>query len=104
VPRNLAGAKSGLDRPLQEKAIVEELATLKGPGTWKMSEIPERADIVGSEQVFLGDEGSCSKFGVLQRSTCRAVRHLRARYVPFVNSHCARDCSCTGLLYLSDRR
>jgi len=73
VPRNLAGAKSGLDRPLQEKAIVEELVTLKGPGTWKMSDIPERADIVGSEKVFLVDEGSRSKFGVPRRSTCRAV-------------------------------
>jgi len=73
VPQNLAEAKSGLDRPLQEKAIVEKLATLKGPGTWKMSNIPERADIVGSEQVFLGDKGSRSKFGVLRRSTCRAV-------------------------------
>ena len=48
----LLGAESGLDGLLREKAIVEELATLKGAGTWKMTDIPERADIVGSKRMF----------------------------------------------------
>jgi len=37
---------------LREKAIVEELATLKRAETWKMTDIPERADIVGSKRMF----------------------------------------------------
>jgi len=41
---------------------------------------------------------------MLRGLTCRAVRHLRARQAPFLDSHRARDCSCLGLLYRSDRR
>jgi len=52
APQSLAGAESGLDGLLREKAIVEESATLKGAGTWKMTDIPERADVVGSKQIF----------------------------------------------------
>jgi len=36
---------------LREKAIVEESATLKGAGMWKMTDIPERADVVGLKQI-----------------------------------------------------
>jgi hypothetical protein len=40
------------DRPLWEKAIKEELATLKAAGTWRLEEGPPRANIIGSKWVF----------------------------------------------------
>ena len=96
-PRNLAGAESGLDRPLRQKAIAEELATLKGARTWEMADGRQRC---GLEADFLGDKGSCSKFGML---TCCVMRHLRAGRVSFLNSRCACKCIRLGLLYQSDR-
>jgi len=50
VPRNLAGAQLGLDGLLQEKAIVEELATLNR--TWETVDVPEGGDTVDSKQIF----------------------------------------------------
>ena len=49
---SLAEAKCRLDWPLWEKAIEEELATLKAAGTWKLEEAPPGANIIGSMWVF----------------------------------------------------
>ena len=51
-PRSLAEAKRGGDWPLWEKAIREELATLKEAGTWELVEALVGANIVGSKWVF----------------------------------------------------
>ena len=51
-PHNLAEAKKWPDWHLWEKAIQEELATLKTAGTWELADAPENANIVGSKWVF----------------------------------------------------
>ena len=51
-PRSLADAKRRPDWPLWEKAIEEELATLKAAGTWRLEEAPPGANIIGSKWVF----------------------------------------------------
>ena len=51
-PRNLAEAKRCPDWPLWEKAISEELTTLRKAGTWKLEEPPPGANIIGSKWVF----------------------------------------------------
>lgn len=51
-PRNLAEAKRRPDWPLWEKAIEEELETLRAAGTWKLEEAPAGANIVGLKWVF----------------------------------------------------
>jgi hypothetical protein len=51
-PRSLAEAKRRPDWHLWEKAIQEELATLKTAGTWKLVDAPERANVAGSKWVF----------------------------------------------------
>jgi len=52
---NLAGAKSGLEGPLREKSIAEELAMLNEAGTWGMADAP--AGIVGLKQIFWATKG-----------------------------------------------
>ena len=51
-PRSLKEAQSRPDWPLWEKAIEEELATLKAAGTWEVVDAPEGVNIVGSKWVF----------------------------------------------------
>ena len=51
-PRTLVEAKRRPDWPLWEKAIEEELATLKAAGTWKLEEPLPGANIIGSKWVF----------------------------------------------------
>src|SRR5258708_21227067 len=51
-PCSLTEAKRQPDWPLWEKAIQEELATLKTAGTWKLEEAPPEANIIGSKWVF----------------------------------------------------
>ena len=51
-PRSLAEAKRRPDWPLWERAIEEELATLKAAGTWRLEEAPPGANIIGSKWVF----------------------------------------------------
>jgi transposase InsO family protein len=51
-PRTLAEAKRRPEWPLWEKAISEELATLKTAGTWRLEEAPPGANIIGSKWVF----------------------------------------------------
>ena len=51
-PHTLAEAKQRPDWLLWEKAIKEELATLKVAGTWRLKEAPPGANIIGSKWVF----------------------------------------------------
>ena len=51
-PRMLAEAKCWPDWPLWEKAIEEELATLKKAGTWKLEKAPPEVNVIGSKWVF----------------------------------------------------
>ena len=51
-PQMLTEAKCWPDWPLWEKAIKEELATLKKAGTWKLEKAPSEANIIGSKWVF----------------------------------------------------
>ena len=51
-PRNLAEAQKRPDWPLWEKAIQEELATLKTAGTWDVVDVPSGVNVVGSKWVF----------------------------------------------------
>jgi len=51
-PRSLVEAKRRPDWPLWEKAIHEELSTLKMTGTWCLEEAPAGANIIGSKWVF----------------------------------------------------
>ncbi len=51
-PRMLTEAKRWPDWLLWEKAIEEELATLKKAGTWKLEKAPPRANVIGSKWVF----------------------------------------------------
>jgi hypothetical protein len=51
-PRMLTEAKCHPDWPLWEKAVKEELATLKVAGTWRLEEAPPGANIIGSKWVF----------------------------------------------------
>ena len=60
-PRSLAEAKRGVDWPLWEKAIHEELATLKEAGTWELVTAPEGANIVGSKWVFRAKKDAAGK-------------------------------------------
>jgi Reverse transcriptase (RNA-dependent DNA polymerase) len=50
--RTLTEAKCRPDWPLWEKAIKEELATLKAAGTWRLEEALPGANIIGSKWVF----------------------------------------------------
>jgi len=51
-PRTLAEAKRRPDWPQWEKAIEEELATLKATGTWRLENAPPGANIIGSKWVL----------------------------------------------------
>jgi hypothetical protein len=51
-PRSLAEAKHHPDWPLWEKAIQEELGLLREAGTWKLTDAPTGANIVGSKWAF----------------------------------------------------
>ena len=49
-PQSLKEAQSQPDWKLWEKAIEEELATLKAAGTWKLVDAPEGVNVVGEEK------------------------------------------------------
>jgi hypothetical protein len=55
-PRTLAEAKRRPDWPQWERAIEEELATLKAASTWRLEEAPPGANIIGSKWVFKAKE------------------------------------------------
>jgi len=57
-PCSLAEVKRRPDWHLWEKAINEELATLKAAGTWRMEEAPAGANIIGSKWVFKAKKDS----------------------------------------------
>src|SRR5260370_22742382 len=69
-PRSLTEAKQRPDWPLWEKAIQEELATLKTAGTWKLEEAPPEANIIGSKWVFKAKKDSA---GNIARYKARLV-------------------------------
>jgi hypothetical protein len=50
--RSLAEAKRRPDWPLWEKAIEEELGTLKAAKTWRLEHAPPGANVIGSKWVF----------------------------------------------------
>ena len=51
-PHTLAEAKHRPDWPHWEKAIKEELAMLKKAGTWRLEDVPPRANIIGLKWVL----------------------------------------------------
>lgn len=51
-PESLAEAKRRQDWPDWERAIQEELLTLKTAGTWVLVDAPKNVNIVGSKWVF----------------------------------------------------
>src|SRR6202522_3179690 len=51
-PRSLAEAQKRPDWPLWEKAIQEELVTLKAAGTWEIVDAPKGVNVVGSKWVI----------------------------------------------------
>jgi hypothetical protein len=51
-PQSLGEAQSRPDWKLWEKAIEEELETLRAAGTWKLVDAPEGVNVVGSKWVF----------------------------------------------------
>jgi len=69
-PRSLAEAKRGGDWPLWEKAILEELATLKAAGTWDLVEVPAEANVIGSKWVFRAKKDAAER-----------IVHYKARLV-----------------------
>ena len=51
-PRTLAEARRRPEWPHWEKAILEELETLKAAGTWRLEDAPPGANIIGSKWVL----------------------------------------------------
>ena len=51
-PRSLAEAHRCLEWAQWERAIKEEIATLKAAGTWCLEELPPGANVIGSKWVF----------------------------------------------------
>jgi hypothetical protein len=66
----LAESKHRPDWPLWEKAIKEELATLKAASTWRLEEAPPRANIIGSKWVFKA-----------KKDAARNIVHYKAQLV-----------------------
>jgi hypothetical protein len=69
-PRTLAEAKRRPDWLQWEKAILEELATLKAAGTWILEEAPPGANIIGSKWVFKAKKDAA---GFIARLKARLV-------------------------------
>jgi hypothetical protein len=66
----LAESKHRPDWPLWEKAIEEELATLKAASTWRLEEALPRANIIGSKWVFKA-----------KKDTARNIVHYKVQLV-----------------------
>lgn len=67
-PQNLSEAKKHPDWKLWEKAMEEELAMLKAAGMWKLEEVPEGVNMVGSKWVFKAKKDAAGK--VVQYKAC----------------------------------
>ena len=80
-PSTLAAAKKSPDWPAWEKAIQEELDTLKAAGTWETVIPPEGANLVGSKWVFKAKKDAA---GVVVRYKARLVAQGFSQ-VPGVN-------------------
>ena len=51
-PKSLAEARHRPEWPQWEKGIQEELKMLEDAGTWKLTDLPDGANVVGSKWVF----------------------------------------------------
>jgi Reverse transcriptase (RNA-dependent DNA polymerase) len=69
-PRSLTEAKRRPDWQLWEKAVHEELATLREAGTWELTEAPKGANIVSSKWVFRAKKDAA---GIVIRHKARLV-------------------------------
>jgi hypothetical protein len=69
-PRTLAEAKRRPDWLQWEKAILEELETLRAAGTWVLEEAPPGANIIGSKWVFKAKKDAA---GFIARLKARLV-------------------------------
>jgi hypothetical protein len=69
-PRTLAEAKRRPDWLLWEKAILEELETLKRNGTWRLEEAPSEANVIGLKWVFKAKKDAAGN-----------IAHYKARLV-----------------------
>ena len=69
-PPSLVAAKKSPDWPSWEKAIHEELDTLKAAGTWKAVDAPDGVNVVGSKWVFRAKKDAA---GVVVRYKARLV-------------------------------
>jgi transposase InsO family protein len=69
-PRTIAEAKRRSDWPEWEKAILEELETLRAAGTWILEEAPPGANIIGSKWVFKAKKDAA---GFIARLKARLV-------------------------------
>jgi len=67
-PHTLTEAKHRPDWPSWEKAIKEELATLKTAGTWRLEEAPPRTNIISSKWVLKAKKDATGN--VIQYKAC----------------------------------
>ena len=66
-PRMLTEAKRQLDWSLWEKAIEEELATLKKASTWRLETPPPEANMIGSKWVFKAKKDAAGNIATIRR-------------------------------------
>ena len=69
-PHSLAKAKHRPEWPLWEKAIEEELTTLKTAGTWRLEEAPPGAKHYWLKMGFQGEKGCHRQHCALQGTAC----------------------------------
>jgi len=85
-PRTLKEARERPDWPLWEKAIEEELETLRIAGTWVLEEAPPDANIVGSKWVFKAKK---EELGI-ERAR-KDVNVCRASFYKYINGENVPD-------------
>jgi hypothetical protein len=103
-PHTLTKAKCQPDWPQWEKAIKEELATLKAAGTWRLEEAPPGANIISSKWVFkakkdatgniahykacLVAQGFSQIGGINYHDTYAPVAHLASSHTVIAMANC----------------
>jgi hypothetical protein len=80
-PKNLSEAKKRPDWPLWEKAIEEELETLKAAGTWEVVDAPKDVNVVGLKWVFRAKKDAAGN--IIQYKACLVAQGFSQ--VPGVN-------------------
>jgi hypothetical protein len=83
-PKNLSEAKKQPDWLLWEKAIEDELETLRAAGTWKVVDVRDGVNVVGSKWVS----------GILPSAGSRLFQHVCTGSVSGLNPYCSHVCSC----------